>query len=202
MTDWDAKYALAGCELFGVEPNEYLREIVARSDFRARSALCLADGNGRNSRWLAGHGLRVTALELSSTAVAQAHELDAAGGLDVVRHVADLASWTLSAGARWDAVFILYLQCDAATRLRAIELGAEALMPGGWLVVEAFAKAQAVAAMGPSDEENLYDLAELRMAACGLEVIEALEGVVLLDEGLRHSGEARVVRFAARRTGR
>lgn len=199
MSDWDAKYAASGGELFGVEPNEYLRQIVARSDFEARTGLCLADGNGRNSCWLAQIGLGVTALDISSVAVAQARTLDAANDVSVERQAADLAVWAPPAGRVWDAAFIFYLQCDAATRLRAVSLAVDALVPGGWLVVEAFAKAQASRPIGPSSEDNLFSLAELGSTARRLEIVEALEGVVALDEGRQHRGQACVVRFAARR---
>jgi SAM-dependent methyltransferase len=199
---WDRRYRAAVEPPFGEAPNEYLRMVCARADFAARSALCLADGDGRNGRWLAGQGLAVTAVDVSAVATERALDLDRRRGVSVERIVADLAEWTPDRRRAWDAVFLIYLQGTGTLRRRALQLAAAALAPGGWLVVEGFSKAQgARPEMGPDDPDRLYDLAELREALPALQVVEALAGRVLLSEGTRHRGEAEVVRYAARRGG-
>jgi hypothetical protein len=199
---WDKRYGGADAPLFGEAPNEYLRMVCARSDFAVRTALCLADGDGRNGRWLAAQGLAVTAVDVSAVASEQARTLDGRCGVGVERLTADLVDWTPDSGRAWDAVFLIYLQSDWALRRRVLEVGAAALAPGGWLVVEGFAKAQGPRpGMGPEDADRLYSVEELRATLPGLQVVEALSGRVLLDEGARHRGEAEVVRFAARRAG-
>jgi len=199
---WDKRYRAAVAPPFGEAPNAYLRMIVARADFAARSSLCLADGDGRNGRWLALQGLSVTAVDVSAVATEQALALDRRHGVGVERITADLAEWAPAPGHAWDAVFLIYLQGTGTLRRRALELGAAALAPGGWLVVEGFSKVQgARPEMGPDDLDRLYDLAELRDALPALQVVEALAGRVLLSEGTRHRGEAEVVRYAARRRG-
>lgn len=199
---WNARYRTATEPLFGEAPNDYLRMVCARPDFAARRALCLADGDGRNGAWLAGQGLAVTALDVSAVATEKAKALDRRRGVTVLRHTADLADWQPPPGEAWDAVFLIYLQGPSKLRLRALSLAVSALAPGGWLVVEGFAKAQALRPeMGPDDPDRLYGLAELHRATVGLQVIEALCGEVLLDEGPRHRGLAEVVRFTARRPG-
>src|SRR5690606_6359947 len=95
---------------FGTAPNEYLRMVCARSGFAARTALSLADGDGRNGRWLARQGLAVTAVDVSAVATERALALDRAGGVAVERVTADLADWTPAAGRTWDAVVLIYLQ--------------------------------------------------------------------------------------------
>ncbi|MEO3431390.1 class I SAM-dependent methyltransferase [Pelagibius sp. CAU 1746] len=199
---WDRRYSAAAEPPFGEAPNEYLRMIAARSDFAVRRVLSLADGDGRNGAWLAAQGCAVTAVDCSAVATERAVELDRRRGVAVTRIVADLAEWVPAPGDAWDAVFVIYLQGTRGLRLRALEVAAGALAPGGWLVVEGFSKAQAGRPdIGPDDPDRLYDLEELRAAASGLEVVEALAGRLRLDEGPRHRGEAEVVRFAARRPG-
>jgi len=199
---WDKRYRAAAEPPFGEAPNDYLRMDCAHSDFTARRVLCLADGDGRNGAWLAGQGLSVTALDVSAVATENALALDRRRGVTVLRHTADLVDWQPPAGEAWDAVFLIYLQGPSELRLRALSLAVSALAPGGWLVVEGFAKAQALRpGMGPDDPDRLYGLAELHRAAAGLQVIEALCGEVFLDEGTRHQGLAEVVRFTARRPG-
>jgi len=197
MPDWDKKYRAAPDGLFGRTPNEYLREVVARSDFAARSALCLADGDGRNSRWLARKGIEVTAVDLSAVAVRNARALDEAAGVAVERHAADLETWRPPGGRRYEAVFLIYFQGPAELRRSALRVGWELLAPGGWLVVEAFAKPQAAKDLGPSSCEHLYDLDEIGAALPGHGIVEALSGRIRMDEGARHQGEAEVVRVVA-----
>ena len=198
MPDWDKKYA-AGRSPFGDHPNQYVRQILARSDFEARSALCLADGDGRNGTWLARQGLEVTAVDLSRIATDKGRERDGAAGVSVERVTADLAVWT-PPPRHWQAVFVIYLQSEPEIRARALRLGADHLEPGGWLVVEGFAKPIAGRPdFGPDDASVLYDLSEIEAAVPSLSVIEAFAGRTRLDEGGRHQGEAEVVRFAARK---
>ena len=204
MKDWDSRYAKAGTEphdrLFGDQPCEYLREIMARSDFAPRSALCLADGDGRNGDWLAEQGLAVTAVDMSQTATKHALAHDAARGVTVDRIVANLADWTPPAGRQWDSVFLMYLQCEAAVRLEAARRAAAALAPGGWFVAEGFAPAGAGGrTLGPDNPDLLYEMTDLLDALDGLDVMEALKGRIRVNEGLRHRGEARIARLLLRK---
>lgn len=199
MKKWDAKYAAAPKGLFGDAPSQYVREISARSDFNPRSALFLADGDGRNSRWLAGQGITVTSVDVSPVAVRNAMLLDGEAGISVARIVADLEEWKPRAEQRWEAVFQLYLQGPQKVRLAAVRTGWSALTSGGWLIVEGFAKAQTGGELGPGKADLMYDLAEIEACLPDAIIIEALAGRVRLDEGERHQGVAEIVRFAARK---
>ena len=202
MPDWDKRYAeaeLSGA-MFGRAPNNYLMQTAGRQDFDAASALCLADGDGRNGRWLGARGLKVTAVDLSAVGTKIATRLDSEAGVSVERLVADLETWSPDPGQRWAAVLIHFLHGPQALRERVVRLAVEALSPGGWLVVEGFARAQAARSdMGPDDPDKLYGLDALERWATPLTPVEALAGRVRLDEGPRHTGEAEIVRFAARR---
>lgn len=200
---WDQKYEAAPEGLFGNSPTEYVRQIAARSDFAAQAGLCLADGDGRNSRWLATRGLQMTAVDLSPVACANGQALDRAAGVAVTRMVGDLETWQPAEGARWDAVFLMYLQAPAPVRMAALRVGWQALAPGGWIVVEGFAKAQADAGseLGPGSPVLMYDLNEIFGALPEAVIVEALSGQIKLDEGGRHQGLAHVVRFAGRKPG-
>lgn len=199
--DWDARYAAAQAPLFGDAPNVYLTMIAGRPDFAARSVLMLADGDGRNGTWAAARGMAVTAVDISGVATAQAAARDRAAGVSVERITANLMQWRPDPDRLWDAAAILFLQGPEAVRMRALRTAMDALAPGGWLILEGFDVAQGSRAMGPSDADRLYDLDRLIAALDGWRVIEALRGLVRLDEGTAHRGEAMVVRLAARRPG-
>jgi len=200
MPNWDKRYRETPARLFGAEPSQYLRQVMARSDVAPTTALMLGDGDGRNGTWLAGLGVSVTAVDISAVATEQALAHDLAAGVEVTRIVADLADWSAPAGTAFDAVFMLYLQCEARVRLDALARGAAALAPGGLFVAEGFSRAGATAdGLGPKDPDHLYDLATLSDALAGFRRLEAFDGVAWLDEGARHQGAARVVRLLARK---
>lgn len=200
MADWNKRYAETDTRLFGDMPNEYLREVLARSDFRVQTVLCLADGDGRNSGWLAEQGLTVTAVDISSVATEQALTHDRARGVTVERIVADLADWQMPAGRQWDAVFILYLQCESDVRHRAVRDAVRSVPDGGWIVAEGFAGGSGEdGRLGPKMPDLLYSLPALVEALDGCRIIEAFEGQTWLDEGAKHQGNARVIRLLAQR---
>ena len=200
-TDWDSRYAAADGGLFGDTPNVYLTMMAGRADFAGRSILLLADGDGRNGTWAAKQGLAVTAVDLSRVGTERALARDASAGVQATRIVANLMDWAPPEGALWDAAAILFLHGPPPVRARAMETAKAALAPGGWLVLEGFAVAQAAGAMGPSDPDRLYALDILLSQVEGWTIIEALTGLVRLDEGAAHRGMAEVVRLAARKPG-
>jgi len=195
--DWDRRYAAAPDGLFGTAPNLYLRQVARRPDFAAHTALCLADGDGRNSRWLAAKGIAVTAVELSGVAVQNALALDRTAGQRVERIQADLETWKAAPGQRYDAAVVMFFQAPWPLRRRVLKTGWAALAPGGWLCLEGFSTAQADRPGGPSSTTHLYDLESLAAALPPHRVLEALTGCVDLDEGPRHRGEMAVVRYLA-----
>lgn len=99
---WDERYRRHR-GVFAGEPNAWVDECLPLLPSSAR-VLCLGDGEGRNSRWLAAHGCRVTAVEWSPVAVARA--ASDAEGLPVEHVVADVTAWavTPAASGEWDAV--------------------------------------------------------------------------------------------------
>jgi SAM-dependent methyltransferase len=104
------------------------------------TALDLGCGEGGDAIWLAGRGWRVTAVDVSVTALdrASAHAATAgvADRIDVQRH--DLAR-TFPAGA-FDLICALYLHSPVAfPRDRVLQAAARAVAPSGLLLVVAHA---------------------------------------------------------------
>ena len=198
--DWDTRYRAGGGALFGTAPNEYLRMSLARGRFRPATALCLADGDGRNGRWLAKRGLAVTAVDISKVATEQAHASDTKSGNAVERIVADLRDWQPEPGQTWDLVCLIYLQGPPALRRKAVETGLKALAPGGLLVLEGFAGTpDADAPLGPDDADKRFQPGDVPPLPADVTLLEETRGLVRLDEGERHAGMARVLRLTALR---
>jgi hypothetical protein len=92
---WSKRYRDAGEHyLFGTEPNRFLAHRAERLQ-DGKTALSVADGEGRNSVWLAEQGLDVTAVEISSIAVEKARRLAAGRDAAVDFVLADMlaADW-------------------------------------------------------------------------------------------------------------
>ena len=87
---WSQRYESAGEDyLFGTEPNRFLAR---RANLlqNGATALSIADGEGRNSVWLAEQGLRVTAVEIAPVAIEKARRLAAGRGVEVNFLLADI----------------------------------------------------------------------------------------------------------------
>lgn len=202
MADWNKRYQETDQRLFGANPNEYMREVMARSDVNIKSALMIADGDGRNGAWLASQGIDVTAVDISSVATEQALEHDRRIGVSVDRITADLATWAPDPDQTFDAAFMIYLQCESAVRQRAVQVAAASLSPNGWFAAEGFAKGDdGSGELGPGKDDLLYDPEGLLSALADMRIVHALSGRVHLDEGVKHRGTGWVFRLLARRNG-
>jgi hypothetical protein len=78
---WNQRFAAAEY-VFGTAPNAFLAARAALLGPGQR-ALCVADGEGRNSVWLAEQRLEVTAFDFSPVALDKARRLAAARGVQV-----------------------------------------------------------------------------------------------------------------------
>jgi SAM-dependent methyltransferase len=195
---WDTRFAGEGYH-FGTEPNVFL----ASQEKRLRpgmSALCVADGEGRNSVWLARHGVRVTAFDISPVGVEKARRLAREAGVTVDYSIADINTWNWE-DAQYDLVAVIFIQFLApAERARAFEGIARAIAPGGLLVMQGYRPRQIeYGTGGPPNPENLYTEALLREAFADLEILHLVEHDDVLDEGPRHHGMSALIDLVARK---
>ncbi len=196
---WNDRYAGDGY-LFGTEPAAFLTR--AAGWLRpGQTALSIADGEGRNSVWLAGQGLRVAAFEPSPNAVEKARRLAADRGVAVDFHLADLDGWDWS--RVFDVVAGIFIQfAGPEERARLFTRIDRALVPGGLLLLHGYAPRQVgYGTGGPSAEENMYTLDLLRDAFAGYEVLGAGDYDAEVEEGSAHRGRSALIDFVARKPG-
>ena len=196
--DWDARYARADY-LFGTEPNRFLER--SRPLLREGGrVLCVADGEGRNSVWLAGQGFQVDAFDPSGVAVAKARRLAAERGVTVGFAVADADAWDWPVAA-YDAVAAIFIQfAPPQMRRRIFAHIARALRPGGTLLLEGYRVEQlAYGTGGPPVASQLYTEAQLREELPGLTLDAVLSYDAVVDEGPVHSGMSALIDVVARR---
>lgn len=194
---WNDRYA-GKDYLFGTEPAAFLPRAAGWLT-PGQTALSIADGEGRNSVWLAGQGLRVAAFEPSPNAVEKARRLAAARGVAVDFHLADLDGWDWS--RVFDVVAGIFIQfVGAEERARLFTRIDRALVPGGLLLLHGYAPRQVgYGTGGPSAEENMYTLELLRDAFPGYEVLSAGDYDAEVEEGSAHRGRSALIDFVARK---
>lgn len=186
--------------LFGTEPAAFLTR--AADWLRpGQTALSIADGEGRNSVWLAGQGLRVAAFEPSPHAVEKARRIAAARGVTVDFHLADLDGWDWS--RVFDVVVGIFIQfVGPEDRARLFTRIDRALVPGGLVLLHGYAPRQVgYGTGGPPSEEYMYTLELLRDAFAGYAVLSAGDYDAELEEGSAHRGRSALVDFVARKPG-
>ena len=195
---WNERYR-APDYIFGTGPNAFLASNASRLK-RGQAALCVADGEGRNSVWLAEQGLEVSAFDFSPIGVEKARKLAAARSVKVRCDVSSVYDWRWPV-AEFDLVAAIFVQfADPPMRSFMFERMARALRPGGFLLIEGYTPKQLeFGTGGPKQLNQLYTDELLRAAFPGFEVLELRQYEAELDEGSRHRGMSAVIDFAGRK---
>ena len=195
---WNGRFA--GDEyLFGTEPNAWLKAHAGAWPPGGR-VLCVADGEGRNSVWLARQGFVVDAFDIAEAGVAKARRLAQQQGVAVNYAVADCESYAWPLGA-CDGVAAIFIQfADPAQRERLFARMAASLKPGGILVLQGYTPRQLdYKTGGPPLLSHLYTEALLRDSFADFELLQLLDYEAELSEGERHSGRSALIGLVARR---
>jgi SAM-dependent methyltransferase len=194
-TTWEDRYGGTDGYLYGTEPNDFLRE--AAAGLPIGDVLCLADGEGRNGVHLAEAGHRVTSLDLTEAGMAKAARLAAERGVELTTVVADLADHDLGTD-RWDLIVSIFAHTPPPIRARVHGSIAQALRPGGRLILEAYTPDQIGRGTGgPPVPELTMTLDGLRAELVGMRFEFATETVRSVVEGPGHTGDGAVVQVIA-----
>ena len=195
---WNQRFAADGY-LFGTEPNAWLREHAGVWSPGQR-VLCVADGEGRNSVWLAQRGLQVEAFDIAEVGVAKARQLAAERGVTVDHQVAgcDGFAWP---EAHYDGVAAIFVQfADPALRERLFRRMADSLKPGGTLLLQGYTPRQLdYRTGGPPLVSHLYTPELLREAFAAMDIVELREYDADVAEGSAHCGRSALIGLVARR---
>jgi len=208
---WNERYAAADY-VYGTEPNQFLRQVIAAllaprglaaftggDEGRIPRALCLAEGEGRNAVHLAGLGFDVTAVDASAIGLAKAERLASEREVRITTVVCDLSAFSIVADD-WDLIVSIYAHLRPELRRQVHAAVLVGLRPGGWFVLEGYAPAQLGRGTGgPRQAELLVPLETLRCELDGLQLEHALECEREVLEGRLHTGMAAVVQIVGRK---
>jgi SAM-dependent methyltransferase len=194
---WDTRFSTPDY-VFGEEPNDFL--VSQASRLGHGHALALADGEGRNSVWLAQQGFTVDAFDFSAPAVAKAQALAAKRHVRVNFNCTDWQSFDWKA-AHYDLVVGIFFQFAAPPdRAQLFEKIKKTLKPGGLLLIQGYGKNQlSYNTGGPGKLDHLYDDALMLEAFAGYDVLASNTYENSIQEGAGHSGMSALVGFVARK---
>lgn len=195
---WDERYARDDY-LYGTAPNDFLAEQAARIPGGGR-VLCLADGEGRNSVYLAALGFEVTAVDFSAVALDKAAHLARQQGVTVELRQADLSQYTLE-NDTWDGIVSIFCHLPPEARRRLHRQIPGALTVHGVLILEAYTPRQlTLGTGGPPDAELMMSTTILREELPRLEFVLLEEKQRDVMEGSGHTGQGAVVQAVATRS--
>lgn len=198
LARWNGRFAAPGF-VFGTAPNAFLAAQADRLRPGMR-ALSIADGEGRNSVWLARQGLEVTAFDFSPVGVDKARGLAAQEGVRVDYRLCDIEHWDWQP-RQYDVVAAIFIQFAAPPERARLFAGIElTLAAGGLLILQGYRPEQlAYGTGGPKRIENLYTEALLRESFGSLEILHLASHDGVVDEGSGHRGMSALIDLVARK---
>ena len=181
-TDWDRRYAEKEL-IWSAEPNRFLVEEL--SGLAPGRAIDLAAGEGRNAIWLAQSGWRVTAVDYSNVGLEKGRCIAEKHGVKVEWVEADLLEYEIG-DAAYDLVLLFYLQLPWAWMGGVLRRAADAVAPGGTLLLVGHDLANLEGGHGgPKDAAVLYTHEQVAGELSALNIVQAArrERPVDLEDG-------------------
>jgi SAM-dependent methyltransferase len=192
-TAWNQRYANSEL-VWSAAPNIWVEQLT--QDLPPGTALDIAAGEGRNALWLAARGWHATAVDFSTVALQRVRSLakeqlgDDAGALETLE--ADVETWVPQARS-YDLVLVVYLQLPKQQRSAIMCAAAEAVAPGGTLLIVGHDLENLTSGHGgPQDAEVLYRPSDIvaDIEPAQLVVLRAETAVRSLTDGQGQPAEA------------
>ena len=194
MTDafWNEKF-LQNPNLYGEQPNAFLKSELKHR--KPGKLLLPGEGEGRNALHAAAVGWDVFALDQST--IAKQHTLEKAQklGLSLRYETCDITHF-IPEPETFDVVALIYFHLPPAISTNVYHKLVKALKPGGEIIIEGFGKRQlSYTSGGPKNIDMLYAMEELKASFPSLEWSHQFDGIIHLEEGEGHRGDAHVIRL-------
>jgi len=189
---WDQRFSRSSDYLYGEAPNAWIASAMPQLP-QGSHVLALADGEGRNSVWLAEQGYRVVNIDYSQVGLEKTQVLAKKRGVDVDTVCADLTQCALPY-AQYDAVVASFFHLPREQQALVWQKVIRAIKPNGCLVVQVFSTDQLpLHSGGPKDVDLLYCLEDWQgfVQPMRIDVLESVE--TMLDEGELRQGVAKVI---------
>lgn len=197
MSDfWDSRFGDTEY-VYGKQPNVFFAE--QTSGLKPGKLLLPAEGEGRNAVFAAGLGWDVDAFDSSIEGRKKAMLLAEEMGVQLEYAISSYQTYEPEE-QEYDLIALIYAHMPSELRKEFHKKIQNWLAPGGRIIIEVFHKSQlGNSSGGPKDLDLLYDLSDLNNDFKGMEIIQSEVVTDHLAEGNYHKGQARLVRFVARK---
>ena len=195
--DWNKRFSIEDY-LFGADPAQALVKLehylIPQGD-----TLVIADGEGRNSVYLASKGFKVTATDASTVANVKAKALAASQNVEVNYQVEDFfdIDWSAKQYDNIVGIFFQFIPPDKIKQvLRALRT---AIKKGGTLLIHGYTPQQIeLATGGPKDVSLMYNKELFEDVFESVEILVNKEYQIKLSEGSGHKGQSALIDFVAK----
>jgi cyclopropane fatty-acyl-phospholipid synthase-like methyltransferase len=192
---WETRFRSPGYA-FGKAPNAFLKAQAPALRGR-KSALTVADGEGRNGVWLAEQGLDVLAVDFSPAAREKSRALAAERGVTLRHEVADVTTWRWPAAA-FDVVVAIFIFVEPQLRPTFFANLKNALAPGGLLLLQGYRPKQIeYRTGGPPDPARMYTRDILQAGFGDMAKLDIHEHDSAIAEGSSHAGMSALIDLVA-----
>ncbi len=195
---WNKRFA--GTDyIFGTQANTWLTQQASHMP-KSGHALAVADGEGRNSVWLAQQGLQVDAFDIAAIGVEKARKLASSSAVNVNFHVSSAEDWSWQA-EHYDLVVAIFIQfADPETRALLFANMMKTLKKGGLLLLQGYTPKQLdYKTGGPPLLSHLYTEELLRDNFKQMEILELKVYEDVLEEGTQHAGQSALIGMVAKK---
>ena len=194
--DWNKRFSIEDY-LFGADPAQALVKLehylIPQGD-----TLVIADGEGRNSVYLASRGFRVTASDSSTVANIKAKALAASQNVEVNYQVEDFFDIDWSA-KQYDNIVGIFFQFIPPDKIKQVLTALRtAIKKGGTLLIHGYTPQQIeLATGGPKDVSLMYTKELFEDMFENVEILVNNEYQMQLTEGSGHNGPSALIDFVA-----
>ena len=195
--DWNKRFSIEDY-LFGADPAQALVKLehylIPQGD-----TLVIADGEGRNSVYLASRGFRVTASDSSTVANIKAKALAASQNVEVNYQVEDFFDIDWSA-KQYDNIVGIFFQFIPPDKIKQVLMSLRsATKEGGTLFIHGYTPQQIeLATGGPEDLSLMYTKELFEDVFEPVEILVNKEYQMQLIEGSGHKGQSALIDFVAK----
>lgn len=189
---WDQRYDTDEF-VYGRKPNKFFASCL--QDLSPGKILLPGEGEGRNAVYAASLGWKTDAFDQSNVGARKARALAKELGVSINYKVKGLEEFAFRENY-YDAVGLFFFHAPPPLRQLLHRRVLESLKPGGMVILEAFHTSQlGNYSGGPQSLEMLFDKDLLKNDFSSLEHAYLEELLEALDEGLFHSGPAKLIRY-------
>ncbi len=193
---WDQRFNSVSGFMYGEAPNAWIASQFPRLP-QGAAVLAVADGEGRNSVWLAQQGYRVSNWDYSSVGLSKTQALAARAQVVVETRQVDLIRDDLPE-QQFDALVSSFFHLPQSAQVSSWQRLLSLLKPGGLLLVQVFDESQLpLSSGGPKSLDLLYRLDTWQALLSNWQVDVCAVETVSLDEGSHHQGLAHVINIKA-----